>query len=220
MKRFVAMLLAMLLLSCALPAMAEGGEVSYARIVETMIDLRELAQGDFMTLKGVPESIQADAITWTEGIGETPRLVVRLDVYKTAHVRQYAALFKSEHPMVSYEAQSTGVGEIINSALSVAAMEALRPEETYFRTIDVLNALNHSVLYADPAAEEGCVLYVVLYDEAEPIFMLTNVENGAVSLTTYIIPSAELADCKSYAEVAMWFLRWGCPVSGAEIRPE
>ena len=43
MKRFVAMLLAMLLLSCALPAMAEGGEVSYARIVAAVLRIRSSA---------------------------------------------------------------------------------------------------------------------------------------------------------------------------------
>lgn len=220
MKRFMAMMLAMLLLCAAAPALAKGGEMSYDRVVDTMLNLREVIEGDFMTLKGVPESIQADARAWTEGVNEAPRLVVRLDIYECAYVRQYAAVFKSEHPMVSYEAQSTGVGEILNTAFSVAAMETLRPEETYTRIGSVLNALNHSIIYADPSAEEGGVLYVVLYDNAEPIFLLTNVENGAVSLTTYIVPSGALADCRSYADVAMWFLRWGCPISGAEIRPE
>lgn len=220
MKRFTALLLTLTLLCAALPALAAGGEMSYSRIVETMLDLRSVIEGDFLTLKGVPESIQADALAWTEGVNDSPRLVVRLDVYATAHVRQYAAIFKSEHPIVSYEAQSTGVGEILNTAFSVAAMETLRPEDTYARIGGVLNALDHSILYADPEAEEGGMLYVVFYDNAEPILLLTNVENGAVSLTTYIVPSAELADCRSYADVAMWFLSWGCPISGAEIKPE
>lgn len=219
MKRLMALLLT-LLLCCAVPAMAEGGEISYGRIVESMLTLREMARSDFMTLKGVPESIQDDAREWTAAIDDTPDLVVRLDVNNSPHVAQYRAIFKSEHPMVSYEAQSTGVGEIINSAMSIAAYESLRPEDAYYRMGDVLGALNHSEIYADPAAEEGTMLYIVLYEGAEPIFLLTNVENGAVSLTPYIIPCVALADCESYAEVAMWFLSWGCPISGGEVLPE
>lgn len=219
MKRLLALLVTLSLL-CAAPAFAAGGEIPYERIVGSMLYLRELAHGDFMTIKGVPEDVQADAREWTAAIDDTPDLIVRLDVNDCAHVAQYRAIFKSEHPMVSYEAQSTGVGEIMNTAMIVAAYENLRPEQAYYRMGDVVSALNHRELYADPDAQEGCVLYIVLYEGAEPVFLLTNVENGAVSLTAYIIPCMALSECESYLDVAMWFMGWGCPISGAEVRLE
>lgn len=220
MKRLMAMMLAAMLILFAAPALALGGEVPYWRIVDTMLNLREVAHGDFMSIKGVPANVQEDARAWTEAIDDTPDLVVRLDVYDTAHVAQYRAIFKSEHPMVSYEAQSTGVGEIMNTAMVVAAYENIRPESMYYRMGDVVNALGYRELYADPDAEDGCVLYIVLYEGAEPVFLLTNVENGAVCLTPYIIPCMALSECESYPEVVMWFMSWGCPISGAEVRPE
>ena len=73
---------------------------------------------------------------------------------------------------------------------------------------------------ADPDAPEGYALYFLLWEDAEPLFILTNVENGAVSLTTYVVPSMELAECSTYAQLAMWFMRVGCPITGAEIRPQ
>lgn len=220
MKRMMALLLILTMLTFAMPAFAAGGEVPYERIVAFCMNLRELAHGDFMTLKGVPDDIQGTARAWTDAIDETPDLVVRLDVMQSSHVLQYRAVFKAEHPLVSMEAQSTGVGEIINSAMSVAAYETLRPEATYRQIGNVLNALNHQSICAAPELEDGAMLYVVFYEGAEPIFVLTNVENGALAMTSYIIPSAALADCSTYPEVAMWFMRWGCPISGAVVQPE
>ena len=220
MKRMMAMLLAWAMIVCAVPALASGGEVPYWRIVDTMLNLREVAHGDFMTIKGVPEKTQVDARAWTEGIDDTPDLVVRLDICDTAYVGQFRAMFRTEHPMVSYEAQSTAVGVIMNTAMTVAAYEDIRPESMYYRMGDVVNALGYRELYADPEAEEGCVLYVVLYEGAAPVLLLTNVENGAVCLTPYIVPSQALSACQSYPEVARWFLGFGCPISGAEVLPE
>ena len=220
MKRVMALLTALLLVCSALPALAAGGEVPTQRLVETAMSLRALAYGDFMTIKGVPENIQGMARDWTAGIDETPEMIVRLDISECAAVLQYRAMFKSEHPMVSYEAQSTGMGEVINAALIISAYESPRPETAYFQITNVLNALGHSELYADPEAQSGNMLYILFYEDAEPLFILANVENGAVSLTTYIVPSMELAECTSYAQVALWFMRMGCPISGAELTLE
>lgn len=220
MKRLTALILALVMMLCAAPALAEGGEVSYEKIVEAMLDLKALADGDFMSIKGVPEEVQQRARDWTAGIDDTPDLVVRLDVEDSSIVKEYRAMFKSEHEMVSYEAQSTAVGEIINYSFVMAAMENPDPEKSYNELAEVLSALNHNLIYADPIAEDGAVLYVVFYEDALPIFLLTNVENGAVSLTAYIVPSDDLAACSSYARVAFWFLGWGCPLSGGEVKPE
>lgn len=221
MKRMMALLLALVLACGMTMALAEKpGEVSYDRIVEAAMSLRTLAYGDFLTLKGVPESVQGMARDWTEGIDETPDVMVRLDVMDCPLVLQYRAVFKAEHPMVSYEAESNGVGEIINSLLVLAAYETPQPEQTYRKITNVLSALNHSEIYADPDAPEGYALYFLLWEDAEPLFILTNVENGAVSLTTYVVPSMELAECSTYAQLAMWFMRVGCPITGAEIRPQ
>lgn len=220
MKRMTSLLLMLALLICAMPARAAGGELTYAQAVDAALYLRELAHGDFMAIKGVPEDIQGRARDWTQAIDETPELVVWLDVYECAHVLQYRAMFKSEHPMVSLEAQSTGVSEILNYAMTMAAYETLRPEASFSQYVQVNNALGSNEIYADPAAENGGSLYVVLYEEALPVFLLTNAENGAVSISAYIIPSSELLECTTYAQVAMWFMRWGCPITGAEIRPE
>lgn len=219
MKRILAMALAALLVLTAVPALASGGEVGCDRLVQCAVSLRAMAYGDFMTLKGVPEDIQGMARDWTAGIDDTPDLVVRLDVYGSAVVLQYKALFKSEHPMVSLEAQSTGVGEIMNAVYTMAAYEYPQPERSYNQFFDVHSALNFDEIYADPAIEEGGQLYLLLYENAEPLFILVNAENGAVSLTPYIVPSMELAECGSYAQVAMWFMRWGCPMTGEQLTP-
>ncbi|MBQ2952700.1 MAG: hypothetical protein IJE07_04015 [Clostridia bacterium] len=220
MKRIVSLMLAVLMLLSAAPAMAAGGEISYAQVVDACMKLRALAHGDFMDIKGIPDDVQGRARDWTAGIDETPELVVWLDVYNCSYVLQYKAVFKSEHPMVSYEAQSTAISVILNGAMSMAAMETLQPEKYYTQSAQVNNALGSNWIYADAAAEDGGTFYVVLYEDALPVLILTNVENGAVSLSSYIIPSSDLAACTSYAEVAMWFMSWGCPMSGAEVKPE
>lgn len=220
MKRLTALLLALTLLFAAVPAFALGGEISYEEIVAAALNLRQTAHGDFMDIKGIPMDIQGMARDWTAGIDDTPDLVVRMDVNDSAVVKEYRAMFRAEHPMVSYEAQSTGVGEIISYSMVYSAYESNDPEKAYDRMADVNTALNHNVLYASPDAEDGAVLYVVLYEDALPILLLTNIENGATSLTTYILSSDELSKCGSYAQVAFWFMRWGCPMTGAEIRPE
>lgn len=220
MKRVVSLLLVLALLLCAVPALAAGGEISYDRVVEACMGLRALAHGDFMDIRGVPEDVQGRARDWTAAIDETPDLVVWLDVYNCAFVLQYKALFKAEHPMVSLEAQSTAISEILNGAMSMAAMETPQPERYYSQATQVANALDYRHIYADAAAEEGGGFYVVLYEDALPVLLLTNVENGAVSVSAYIIPSGELAACTSYAQVAMWFMRWGCPITGAEVKAQ
>lgn len=220
MKRMMALLMALAMLLCAMPALAEGGEIPYAKVVEAALSLREAAYGDFLTLKGVPEDLQETARDWTAGIDDTPDLVVCMDVNDSALVKEYRAMFRSEHPMVSYEAQSTAVGEIMSYSMVMAAYETPELEKSFNEAIDVNSALNHNMMYADSAAEEGTMLYVVLYKDALPIFILTNVENGAVSLTAYIIPSNELASYTSYARVAFWFMGWGCNMTGKEIKPE
>ncbi len=221
MKRMMTLLLALMMIFSVTAALAEKpGEVSYERLVEAAMDLRETAFGDFLTLKGVPDDIQGMARDWTEGIDETPELVVRLDVMECPAVLQYRALFKAEHPLVSYEAESNGVGEIVNTLLVLAAYETPQPEAAYRKTINVLSALNHNSIYADPDAPEGCALYFLLWEDAEPLFILTCVENGAVSLVPYIVPSMELAECSTYAQLVFWFMRVGCPITGAEILPE
>lgn len=220
MKRVMALLLALTMLLAAAPACALGGEISYDEIVAAALSLRQTAHGDFMDIKGIPMDIQGMARDWTAGIDDTPDLVVRMDVNDSAVVKEYRAMFRAEHPMVSYEAQSTGVGEIISYSMVYSAYESNDPEKAFDRMADVNTALNHNVLYASPDAQDGAVLYVVLYEDALPILLLTNIENGATSLTTYILSSDELAKCGSYAQVAFWFMRWGCPMTGAEIRPE
>lgn len=218
--RVTALAAALLMLCSAACAETLGGQIAYGRLVECARELYELAYGDFMTLKNVPWDVQSVAQDWTAAYSGEPALVVRLDVYGSAHVLQYRAVFKSEHPLVSLEAQSTGVGEIINGALTMAAYDSLQPQAAYTRMMHVHNALNFNEMYADADIPEGGQLYVLLYEEGEPLFILSNAENGAVSLTTYIIPSMSLAECRTYADVAMWFMRWGCPISGDEVRPE
>ena len=221
MKRMLTLLLVLLLTVGVQGALAEKpGEVSYERIVEAAMSLRESAHGDFMDIKGIPEDIQGRARDWTEGIDETPELLVFLDVAQSPLVLQYRAIFKAEHPMVAYEAESNAVADLINSLMFLAAYETPHPERTYNQLVDVLNGLNRSSLYADPDALDGYALYFVLWEDAEPLFILPSVENGAVALTSYIIPSMELAECSTYAQLVFWFMRMGCPITGAEILPE
>ncbi len=87
MKRRMALALALMMIACTTVAMA-GGEVSYARLVQCALNLREVAWGNYMSMKGVPESIQGAARDWTDGYDATPFLLFRLVLYGRAHVQQ------------------------------------------------------------------------------------------------------------------------------------
>ncbi len=219
MKRAISLLLALSLICCALPALAAGGEISYDRVVETALIVREMSFGDYMTFKGVPERMQNRARNWALGIDDTPDLVVRLDIGECPYVREYRAIFMSEHPMVSAEAQSDAMAIILNSAMLQATTESLTGP-TVQEVSEVNAAVNAGAIFADTEAEDGCALYIVLYENAQPLMILTSVENGAVMVHSRFVPSPRLAAASSYAEVALWFMRLGCPMTGAQVFPQ
>ena len=219
MKRAMTLLMALLLCAMLLPVQAEGAELSYERVVRMAMHMREMASGDYMTIAGAPESVQKRAREWAAGIDDTPELIVRLDIDEAALVKEYRAVFKSEHPMVGYEAESNAMSEVISYAMLYAFYESVVSESAFEEMLDVNELLKPTMLYAEEG-EPGSALYIVLYEGAQPIFILVTAENGAVHMQGMFVPGREIAKCTSYVQVAFWFMRKGLPMTGAEVLPE
>lgn len=219
MKRLTAILLALVLCMGLLTAYADGAELSYDRVVQMAMHMRNMAAGDYLTIKGAPESAMQLAREWSAGIDDTPELIVRMDIDDSGYVLEYRAMFKAEHPMVGYEAESNAMVDIISYSMVYAAYESVVAESAYEDCVEINGLLDAAMIFADDV-EPGSALYIVLYEDAQPIFILATAENGAVSLQGLFVPSRDLAKCTSYAQVAFWFMRNGFPMTGAEVLPE
>lgn len=216
MKRLIAMMLLLAMCMGMTAAHAEGAELTWSQAAEMAMYMRSLAWGDYMDIHGVPQELQSKARTWTDGITQTPRLVVRLDVENEPNVVAVRTSYLNEHPMVSFEAQSSAMGAIIAYSMLYAEYEDITAQTSYDETAAINTAIDCEMLYADKA-EPGTALYVVLYDNAQPLFILASAENDAVSLRGYLIPSRLLAKSTNYGQVALWFMRYGFPMTGQEI---
>lgn len=219
MKRLIALLLVLVLCAGMTSASAEGAELSYDRVVQMAQHIRSMASGDYLTIRGAPEDLQKKAREWTAGIDDTPELIVRMDIDDAAYVLEYRATFKAEHPMVAYEAESNAMVDIMTYSMLYAVYESVVTEAALEDCWEINSLLNASMLYAGEG-EPGSALYIVLYEDAQPIFILATAENGAVSLQGMLVPGRNLAKCTSYAQVAFWFMRYGFPMTGEEVLPE
>lgn len=219
MKRIVVMLLTLCLIACTLPAMAEGAQLTFDQAADMAQYLRETAAGDYLELKGVPADLQRRARQWAGGLEGETRLVVRLHIGDHASLNTLRAIFLQEHPMVVFEAESGVMIELVTLTFSWAAMESQTAEASYQEIAQINDVLSCSRMYAEDA-EEGAEMYLVLHEEAQPILILTNAENGAVNLSAWFVPGPKLKECKSAGEVSMWYMRNGLFLSCSEVPKE
>lgn len=222
MKQMLTTLLAMLLMLSAAPGLAQertGADITYARAVDMAVYLRELATGDYLTIKQVPEALQTFARDWTRGIGESPRMVVQLDVEGFSQVAEMRALFALEEEVVSMEAQSNVVVDVVQTLLYTAAQEAGVSGAGYEQIVQVNDLLNAEMMYAQEG-RAGYGLYILLYEDAAPVLLLVSAENDAVSIQGMLLPSVKLARCQNYGQVSLWMLLSGVPMPCQELLPE
>lgn len=225
MKKLITLILAMMLALSGASAGAEkkaerrGADLSYARIVEMAQYMHALSTGDYLDIKQIPEAMQTVAQTWAAGITETPRLVVQLDIDSLAYMVETRAAFSQEPEIVSFEAQSNVVIEVWQYLAYYAGAEAALTESDYEEIMTVNGHINASMMYAEPG-REGNTMYIALYENAAPIMLIVSAENDAVSIRGVFLPSAKLAKCKNYGQVAMWLMLNGFGMTCQEILPE
>lgn len=224
MKRMMAFLLALMLL-LGTSAFAEdaakrgGADLPYSRVVEMAEYMRELATGDYLDIKQIPEAMQTVAEGWASGITGQPRLVVQLDINDSSYMVETRAVFKNEPPIVLFEAESTAVVEIWQYMVYAASSEAGLTESDYDEIMTVNGHIGASMMYAEDGVE-GNAMYIVLYENATPILYIVSAENGAVSVRGMFLPSAKLARSKNYGQVAMWLMMNGLSMTCQEIKAE
>ncbi len=218
MKRWTAVFLTLLLAASCCMAHADGADLTWIRAVQMTQHLREIATGDYLTINGVPEGIQRKAREWAAGIEGEPRLIVQVDVMNSAFVREERAFYITEHPMVIFEAESSAVTYIINYMMAFAAMETVVTESLMEEIAEVNSQLNCEMIYAEEA-EAGTGLFLVFYEDAPPILILSLAEGGAVCLRAFFIPSARLGRCTNHGQVALWFMMNGLTMTCSEVTP-
>ena len=221
MKCTLCLILALLL--TALPALTEGGErigadLSYERIVSFCEYLRDMATGDYLDIKGIPQDQQAVAEKWAAGVSGNPRMIVQLDMDSLPQVSQVYALFRMEPDVVAMEAVSTVVIECWWNLAYLSAMESGVVESSYEEIMEVNSYINAGTMYAE-AAPEGYGVFLVFYDGAAPIFLLSNAENDAVSIRGFFLPSQKLANCKNYGQVSLYLMMNGMTMTCKEVTP-
>ncbi len=222
MKRIVALIAAMMLLCVGALAEAPargGADLPYDRIVAMAQYMRELVYGDYLTIKQVPETMQTVARTWAAGISDIPRLVIQVDINNLAAVLETRAIFRQEHPMVGYEAESSVVVAAWQALAYAAGEEAALSGSSYKEILRINGQIGAFQMYAD-AGTEGNSMFIVLYDDAAPILMIGNGENGAVSIQGMFLPSTKLAKCSHYGQVSLWLMLNGLTMTCQEIKPE
>ncbi len=215
------MLLALILAMCCLTAAAEprtGVHLSYGRVVEMAQYMRELAEGDYLDIKQVPEDMQETAQKWAAGVNESPRLVVELDLNGLAAISQIRALFRLEPEMVLYEMESTVVISVWQAMVNNASQEGVAALS--FAEIQRINGQIQAFRMYAEEGEEGNGMYIVLYENAASIVMVVNAENGAVGIQGMFLPSEKLAKCQNYGQVALWLMLGGIGMTCREIKPE
>ena len=221
MKCTLSLMLALMML--VLPVLAEespriGADLSYERIVSFCEYLREMATGDYLDVKGIPQEQQAVAEKWAEGISGNPRMIVQLDVENMPYVAQIRAAFRTEPDVVVMEAVSTTVIECWWALAYLASLESTVADSSYEEIMDVNSYINAGTMYAEDAPE-GYGVFLVFYEGAAPIFLLSNAENGAVAIRGFFLPSQKLAKCKNYGQVSLYMMMNGMTMTCQEVLP-
>ena len=196
-----------------------GADLSYDRIVEMALTMRQLVMGDYLQIKQVPQAQQDVARTWAKGVNETPRLVVQVNIDQWAPVQSVRLAYSQEDPMVQLEAESTLVAELWQMLAYTAAQEASVMESGYEEIMVINSHINARMMYAEDG-REGNAAYIVLYEDAAPLFMIANAENGAVSIQGMFLPSGNLRKCANYGQISLWMMLNGVAMTCQEILPD
>lgn len=218
MKKWMAFLAAMLMLACA-TASADGADLSYERAVAMAQYMRELATGDYLDIKQVPDNQQTVAYAWAQAVTDAPRMVVQLDINEVSDMLDTRAYFLQEPDVVSYEAQSSTMAMVWQYLAYYASQEAGLTEASYEEIMEVNGCINAMQMYAEDGAQ-GNAMYIVFYDGAAPIVLLVNAENGAVSIQGLFLPSTRLSKCQNYGQVSLWLMMNGFSMTCSELVPE
>lgn len=220
MKRLmICLLTAALLLNCAVAEDRLGADLSYGRVVDMALYMRQLATGDYLQVKQVPDDLRSIASTWAAGITDTPRMVVQLDVNGFSDMLDTQVYFLQEPEMVSYEAQSNTVSLVWQYLAYYASQEAGLTDASYEQIVELNGHINAQMIYAEDGAQ-GNAMYIVLYEGAAPILLMVSAENGAVCIQGAFLPSSRLSKCQNYGQVAFWLMLNGFSITCSEILPE
>lgn len=218
-------LICVLVLAMTLSGVTAGAEtrsgvnLSYDRVVEMCLYMRELVMGDYLDIKQAPQAMRDIAVGWAEGIDESPRLVVQLDIESQSFLVDVSAYFTNEPEIVRMEAISQAVITIWQLLAQCAAQESGVAAASYQEIMQVNGQINASAIYAEEGPE-GNGMYIVLYENAAPILLIVNAENDAVSIRGMFLPSTRLEKCENYGQVAMYLMLNGFSMSCQEIKPE
>jgi hypothetical protein len=181
--------------------------------------MRQLVMGDYLDIKQTPESLKTIARNWAAGITDSPRLVVQLDVENQSHVVTTRGIFSQEPPIVGFEAVSDAEVTIWQYLARSAGEESGVTGASYQEIMQVNGQINASTMYAEEG-REGTGMYILLYEDAAPILLLVNAENGAVSITGLFLPSVKLQKCQNYGQVSLYLMLNGFGMSCQEILGE
>ncbi len=222
MKRVLIFILAMLMALAFASAVGEertGADLTYARAAQMGQYVRELVMGDYLDIKQTPEALKSFARDWAAGITDNPRMVVQLDIENQSHIVETRAIFSQEPDMVELEAVSEAEVTIWQYLAMYAGTESGVTGASYEEIMQVNGQINASTMYAEEG-REGSGMYILLYEDAAPILLLVNAENGGVSITGLFLPSAKLQKCQNYGQVSMYLMLNGFAMSCQEILPE
>ncbi len=223
MKKLMVIVLAMLLsvsgMASAEQVQRTGPALSYARIVGMAQYMQQLTLGDYLSLKQVSEERQQLARSWAAGISDTPKLVVQLDLEDSMEMKLMQAYFRLDPEVIGMEAQSTVALELYWTMLFSASAESGVTGASYDDVMEINSCLGAFSMYAEEGPE-GMGMYLVLYDNAAPILLMANSENGAVGIQGMFLPSQKLAKCEHYGDVAMWLMLSGVAMGCEEIKAE
>lgn len=221
MKRILALIVMLTMLLAACSAQAAGSDLSYERLAEFGMYMRQLVAGDYMTLMGVPEDQQRIARAWAEGINETPRLAVRLNVYDSALQQEVRTSFIREPDMVRYEAESNNLSLILNTLIYLEAAKLDVTDVDYETIASINGSLGCRMIYAEEPSEgaRDYAIYILVYDNAEPLIVLAAQEHNAVCLQAAFIPSKTLKKAVSSGTVAFWVMSCGMTITCDEVKP-
>lgn len=222
MKRVLIFILAMLIACASASAVGEertGADLTYARAAQMGLYMRELVMGDYLDIKQTPESLKNIARGWAAGITDKPRMVVQLDVENQSFIVETKAIFSQEPDMVELEAVSEAEVTIWQYLAMYAGTESGVTGASYEEIMQVNGQINAATMYAEESPA-GSGMYILLYEDAAPILLLTNAENGGVSIQGLFLPSSRLAKCQNYGQVSMYLMLNGFAMSCQEILPE
>ena len=222
MKRILIFILTMMMAlgsSSALAQERRGADLTYERAAAMGRYMRQLVMGDYLDVKQTPETLKNLARSWAEGITDEPRMVVQLDVENQSHVVTTKGVFSQELPIVGFEAVSDAVITIWQYLARYAGTEGGVASASYEEIMQVNSQINASTMYAEEG-REGSGMYILLYEDAAPVLLLVNAENGAVSINGVFLPSDKLAKCQNYGQVSLYLMLNGFGMSCQEILPE